>query len=440
MRFGIVGYGHVSHLITPITDDHTNSIRLLPYINPDLVNRQQGDLQTTLDYADNILEQEPGSNKFIVFISDGNFVSNDKIYNSKNTLHVVAIGTQTGAPYRLNTGQYAKNDDKLIFSKVNNKALKKLKGKTVDFYSITSPVYKYKFKFIKNKNIISNGVDNSYDYKIWHERYYLVLAVAAVGILIYITKGALLSFGLLVLILLFVVPNKSYADISDFVLSNDKRAEKLLNNGEFLKAGKLFTSNYNKGVAAYKAGNYILAEILFEPDKQNNNIDAIYNLANSQLKQLKLDDAIKNYEQVLSLNKNHADASFNLEIAKKLKQEQEQEQENKDQNSNQNQDNSNCDDCDKEHDQNQAENNDSGDNDNSNDELAKQDDEQQTQDKEPEIQEEQNQKQNQEQIANDNQISNKDDFENKMLGNIEGDLSILMRKKFIVEEYKYDQK
>lgn len=411
IRFGIVGFGHVSHLITPITDDHTNSIRLLPYIKPNLVNRQQGFLQTTIDYAESVLQQEPGRNKFIVFISDGNFAANDRNFASKLPIHVVAIGTKAGAPFRLNSGQYAKDEDKLIFSQLNPKPLKKLKNRGGSYYNVTSPVYNHSFKLLKNSDIVGTGQDSSFQHKIWHERFYIIVALACGLLLFIISRGLFINIGVIFIGFSLISPKPAYAVDLDLLLSNDKRAERLLEKNKFLEAGRLFSSDYNKGVAAYRAGHYPLAEVLFsKPQAVAPKSEALYNLANSQLKQLKLDNAIDNYKSVLKTNPNHMDAKFNLAIAEKLKQEQEQEK------------------------------NESQDNQDEQNEQQEQDEQQEQNDSDTDNTEDTEQEEQKDQEEQEASIDNNQEFENKILSNIEGDLQVLMRKKFMIEEYKYDSK
>lgn len=104
---------------------------------------------------------------------------------------------------------------------------------------------------------------------------------------------------------------------------------------------------YDAGVASYKTGEFDTAHAYFNASAQCADAhphlkeQAYFNSGNSLVQVNKLDQAIEQYEKVLALNPDNAQARHNLEQIKKKKEEQqkkEQEEQNKKQNQKPNKD------------------------------------------------------------------------------------------------------
>ena len=109
----------------------------------------------------------------------------------------------------------------------------------------------------------------------------------------------------------------------NFFKNKNEQAVEDFSNKKFKKARKKFSSNYNKAVTVYRQKKYADAEALFS---KSDSISSTYNKGNAQLMQLKAEEAIKSYEDVLKRNPNHKNAKHNLEIAKKILEKQKREQ------------------------------------------------------------------------------------------------------------------
>lgn len=88
---------------------------------------------------------------------------------------------------------------------------------------------------------------------------------------------------------------------------------------------------YDAGVAACKLAQYELAAGYFEKasvftEKADLKEEALFNAGNAYAHQKRYDDAIKNYEKILTKNPNHERARYNYEQVKKLKEQEEQQQ------------------------------------------------------------------------------------------------------------------
>jgi len=85
----------------------------------------------------------------------------------------------------------------------------------------------------------------------------------------------------------------------------------------------LFDDAEWRAVARYQSGDFAgsAAEFADYGDARN-----LYNLGNALAQQGELDSAIDAYEQVLEMEPDNEDASYNLDLVKQLKDQQEQEQ------------------------------------------------------------------------------------------------------------------
>jgi len=107
-------------------------------------------------------------------------------------------------------------------------------------------------------------------------------------------------------------------------------------------------SEFNLGNSLFQLDRYEEAATQFErssiiASSDTEKADALYNMANTFLKEQNLDDAIENYKQAIKLNPSDMDARRNLYLSKlmqKQQQEQEQQQQQQDQQNQEEQDES----------------------------------------------------------------------------------------------------
>lgn len=123
--------------------------------------------------------------------------------------------------------------------------------------------------------------------------------------------------------------------------TDDQQAYRYFKNQEYEKAYHSFKNSTWKALAAYRAKKYQQAIQLYKNPVSG---DDFYNLGNSYALLGDYQHAVHAYQKALSLDKNHQDAQYNLEIVKKLLNKQSQSknnQEKKSNNTNQNQEKTN---------------------------------------------------------------------------------------------------
>jgi Ca-activated chloride channel family protein len=124
----------------------------------------------------------------------------------------------------------------------------------------------------------------------------------------------------------FVAPLPLPAEASlwdDLWFNSNQQAQRALEEGSPADAAALFEDTEWRGVARYRAGDYRGSATEFDDAGDPRNL---YNLGNAMAQQGEFDAAIDAYEEVLEMEPDNADARYNLDFVKNLKDQQEQEQ------------------------------------------------------------------------------------------------------------------
>ena len=356
VNIGIVGFANNSHVISPISSDKNAIEYLLPSITTDLISVQGSNIKVALKAASNLLKTSDGGINYVILMSDGDFENNIRKNQFDNSLENAGLisysfGKNQGAPMKEEDGSYYKYGGKIIISKLGEENLRNLSGNENFIKSsyLDDDLNKLK-NIIQKKKIAEKSKYQTI--RIWDDKFYIPLIIAMIMLLPFFRKGSFFPVIIICFMVSFSWPvqakseNEDFSEIGtkitsgDIFRNKDQQAVKQFEENNFDAAYEGFSSSYNKGVAAFRKQNFEEAEKQFSTS--GDGIDTQYNLANSQLMQMKLEEAIKNYEEVLAKNENHDDAKHNLEIAKKLLKNQKQQNkqnQNKNENKKQNQQN-----------------------------------------------------------------------------------------------------
>ncbi|MDB2414766.1 VWA domain-containing protein [Rickettsiales bacterium] len=326
-KIGLIAFARVPHIVSPITDDMETIKHLLPSLNPDLISQQGSNIVPAVEIASRMLNAEPGENKMIVVMSDGEFedaasMFDIKDYLGKNiSLHTLGLGTIEGAPVPDGKGNLFKEGGKIVISKLDQiklNELAKIGNGTNMIASYLDDDSKTLLSVLKKDE---NALEQKRKVRQWEERFYIPLAIAMLLLLPFFRRSA----QFLIIVILFSMPQKSYAfSWKDLFFNDNQIAKQDYQQKNYDEAAKKFDDKYNKAVSQYRAGDFAGAEENFSKLK-----DAQYNLGNTLAQQGKLDEAIKQYEKVLKENPDHKRAKKNLQIVKEM-QKQQQKQQNKD--------------------------------------------------------------------------------------------------------------
>ena len=158
--------------------------------------------------------------------------------------------------------------------------------------------------------------------RIWEERFYIPALALAFSLLPFFRRGASLPVialaALLWFPLFFPAGNARAGTAADLFLNRDQQARAAYEKGDYKDAMAKFDTPYRRGVAAYRAGAYDKAAMLFQAASRKGDLKALYDLGNSQLMQGRVEDAVASYETVLRQKPDDVGARHNLAIALKL--------------------------------------------------------------------------------------------------------------------------
>ncbi len=338
VNYGLVVFAEQASVISPLTDDKSSIEYYLPSISTDLVGVQGSNIKAGVDTAVNMLSDSEGSINYIVLMTDGGFQNKNDIEAAKQKLQNIkifsfAFGTQSGAPLEDADGSMIREKGRLVISRIEPENLIELCGKDYVFKSTYLDDDVMKLKSYIDKDISAQQAKYQ-SMRVWNDRFYLPLILAMIILALFFRKGSVFPMVILLLPMASgaTEPKKDELEYLkfdnifslDMFRNEDQKAYNRFKKGKYDEAYEKFSSDYNKGVAAYKLKDFAKAEEYFLKD---NSLESLYNLGNAQISQLKAKEAIETYEKVLKQDPANPDAKFNLELAKKLLKEQSRQQE-----------------------------------------------------------------------------------------------------------------
>jgi len=338
VKIGLIAFAADPHMIVPMTEDKETIRHLLSSLDTDLVHVQGSKLAPALEMSLAMLENEPGTNKAIVIVSDGGFEDASAIQTVKRIaekgiiVHTIGVGTLEGAPLKNRQGIAVKKNGSVIVSKLEKEKFSEISkiGHGRYFDADYSEQVADIFNDLKKRSDVQKETHKTQ--RFWEEHFYLFILPVIPFFLWWYRRGLIFTS-----LLFLLTPNHSQASLSNYFYNSEQQANQAYEKGEYAIASHDFQDPYRKGVAYFRQGNYKAAEEMFQQSTHPEvAASAAYNLANTLVQQNKLQDAIKAYEDVLQKWPDHKLAKENLEIVKKMLEEQEQ----KEQEDNQNQENS----------------------------------------------------------------------------------------------------
>lgn len=331
-KIGLVAFAADPHMIAPITEDKEMIRYLLPSLETDLVYMQGSRLSYALEMASTMLEAEPGNNKAILVISDGGFEDASSLGTVKKltekglVIHVMGVGTREGALLKDAQGNVLKKNGSPILSRLETENLVRLSNVGEGHY-LEAQYFDHDETIIlrelekRSETQLNIGKKN----RIWDESFYLLVLPALPVVLWWFRRGYVFSA-----IALFLIPSldSEATALPDYFKNSEELGKQSLDKGDYESAIHAFKDPYRLGVAYYKAGDFAKAEEMFLQSKREEvSLDAAYNLGNALAQQMKLEEAVKAYEEVLEKCPDHIQAKENLELVKNMLANQSEQQE-----------------------------------------------------------------------------------------------------------------
>jgi len=365
-RAGLVAFSGRAILQCPLTLDHETFNIFLKVLEPDFLPIGGTNIGEAIKECYKGFEKESDTQKAIIIITDGESTSGDVEQKAKEMakegikIFCISVGDLAGAPIPDEEGGFIKDDQgNIILSKIDEKGLEKIADLSGGFYvrSVAGDmdldmIYKDKILGTMERKKLTSGKK-----RVWENRFQWFLLPSVILLLLELAlsskKRLNSSINILsVLILVFALniigfstPSIAHAKtvsssvkegIAAFEENNYEQAKKHFIDAQLENPEnrKLY---YNIGTAAYMNKEYEQAKTNFkhaiESDDKNLRHDARYNLANTHYRLGNLEDAIKEYENILKEFPEDINAKENLEFVQKKKQEQKKQESKSDKNS-----------------------------------------------------------------------------------------------------------
>ena len=322
-------YSANAFTVTPLTNDNDTIAALVNSLGTDIMPSRGSYPEVAIAKGRQLLDQASAGFGEVLLITDGGSSpaaeeAARELKSAGYSLSILGVGTTEGAPIpRASGGFVTDNRGQIAVPRLEERGLRSLAGIGGGRYARISTDDRDLDTLLSGE--VSGGVaisDDSLATDRWREE--------GPWLLLLLLPLAALAFrrGWVLVALIFIVPLPQPAEAAswtDLWLNKDQQAERELDAGNAGEAAALFENPDWQAVADYRAGDYAGSAKLFAENDDTRNL---YNLANAMALQGELDAAIDTYEQVLEIEPDNEDASYNLELVKSLKDQQEQEQQN----------------------------------------------------------------------------------------------------------------
>ncbi|UCB55784.1 MAG: VWA domain-containing protein [Thiotrichales bacterium] len=345
----LIVYAATAFTVTPLTDDDNTIANLIPSLEPDLMPAQGSNMASALELSAELLQQAGVGRGDVLVVTDGITDSaSDAISQltaSGHRLSIMGVGTPDGSPIPLSGGFLTDASGAIVITRLEPSQLQQaaLKGSGifVSMQADDSDIERLATMFA-SKRVKTESDTTNLKADIWQEEGAWLLLLVIPLVALWPRRGWLLCLPLFLL----PVPQPAYAadteqrrwiDTEHLWLRPDQQAMRAFKAGDAEKAAELFDDSDWKAAAHYRAGDYASSNQLLEsPDDSTGH----YNKGNVLAKLGQYEDAIRAYDQALSMDPANEDARYNRDLVQKALQQQQQQQQQGSPQQNQQQDGS----------------------------------------------------------------------------------------------------
>lgn len=330
---GLIVYAGDAHRVSPLTDDAQTIASMIPAITPEIMPVKGSRLAPAIKQSMQLFRDAGVESGQLLIITDeirDPAAARAAIdpHASNFPLSVLSVGTEEGAPvpqqaFDPRAGYLKDRYGALVIAKVDQNHLRSFAGLSGGRYAsmrLTDEDLDY---LLADDRLMENETYRQLerDFDIWFEE--------GPWLLLLLLPLAMLAFrrGWVWCILIVMTPfDEAGASLwDDLWKSRDQQGQEAMKEGRLADAAGLFEDSEWKASAYYRGEDYAAASEIFSTLKSG---DGLYNLGNTLAKQGEYEDAIKAYEESLSLDPENEDAAFNKKLIEDLLQQQQSNQQN----------------------------------------------------------------------------------------------------------------
>ncbi|WP_178133250.1 VWA domain-containing protein [Vineibacter terrae] len=293
-RTGLVAYAGSAHLVMPLTDDRAVIEPFLMALAPGLMPVQGKKAVAALTLAAGALAPEPVAGTILLVADDVVGADAAAVQQAAGRNGVVILRVmQPGAAGQMDSSLRSQS----VAVTVDDDDIHTLEGRIETHYQAAQA-----------EQVGARWRD---------EGYWLVLPVALLG-LFWFRRGSTVPWVLLVAFALAPAPparaqEQAAPKFLDLWLTLDQQGRLAFDRGDNAAAAKLFTDPMWRGIAAYRAFDYLAAAEAF---RKIDTVEGHFALGNAEAHNHAWEKAIKAYEEVLAAQPGHAAAKQNLAIVR----------------------------------------------------------------------------------------------------------------------------
>ena len=336
----LVVYAAESFTVSPLSEDSETVIALLKSLNTSLMPAQGSRMDKALVRANQLIKQAGINQGHILVVSDGVSASEldaiQDIEKHNNSVSIMAVGTEQGAPIKQKQGDYLKGSSgQIVISKMNADDLlsiaQKYKGAFVTLRHDDADIEALLTQMSLNR-FEGDNKRSQREFDIWVERGPWLLWLVLPVFLMVFRRGMLVALLMVVL----PMPEPVYAQgWQDWFKNDNQKAEEQFKEQQFEAAEQQFKQGDWKAAAQYKNKQY---EDAIKSYKKLDGEEALYNQGNALAQMQQYKEAIKAWDELLKDNPQHEDALFNKKQVEELLKSQQKQDPNGQQQNDQKQD------------------------------------------------------------------------------------------------------
>ena len=323
----LVVYAGDAFTVTPLTEDTATIASQLSALTTSIMPRQGSNTVLAIEKSVDLLKQSGLQEGEILLVTDGivyDTTASTIEETSPYRISILGVGTQEGAPVKVNSGGFLKDSQgNIVVPKLNRSELSQLADKGKGLYKtissddsdITALLDQFDTTVAKEQ-----GESSSLLIEQWAEKgpwlLLLVLPLAALNF-----RKGLLSVAFLGLL---PFPETSYAlEWNDLWQTQNQQAQQAYQQEQYKQAADQFENPQWKAAAQQKSAQFEQAIQTLQDDQS---ASGFYNKGNAYAQSNKLSEAIDAYEKSLKINPDDEDAKYNKEQVEKLVEKQKQDQ------------------------------------------------------------------------------------------------------------------
>ncbi|HBC57748.1 MAG TPA: hypothetical protein DCZ03_11335 [Gammaproteobacteria bacterium] len=324
--FGLVVFSDYAFVTSPLTEDKKTISNYVPALTPDLMPSQGSRPDRAILAAIELLQQAQVRTGNIFLFCDGVAdpdAANEAAKRARRAgyrVFVLAIGSPRGGPIPQRQGGFIQNaQGELVIAKPNFNALQNIARHGGGKYQLIKQSDNDILQILEQFDISSLDTESEKEYSAeWRDAGYWLILPLLLALAMSFRRGWLSCTGLWLpwLVLPGLLVNEpSHADMGSLWQNRDQQAFKEFSQGNYDASSALFDNSEWKAASLYRQKKYSEAAKVLE---NINTVGALYNKGNALAQLGHYEDAIRAYEQALSLNPEHENAQVNKNLLETL--------------------------------------------------------------------------------------------------------------------------